>query len=256
MGIQTPEGEARISLLINEVSIELTGGERVGEDEEGGGTAFLQANPQSGEGRSVNVVNGSATVETENGMQTVESGQQSTIPISINLSPSGEPREPTDVDLSNINIQPFLPTVRNPFTGNNNNNNGSGDEGSVSIDIPNNTGSGSGSNGSSDGSSTGVNVIGSSTGDSSGNGSGNNTQNSSSTGSSTGNTTVDTSNPFENNPDLPGSVDEATGVLQPQQVEEEQVSFITQGNIIALSIAVIAAFLFISFIVSYTRRNK
>lgn len=251
--IQTPEGEARISLLINEVSIELTGGERVDGADEAGGTAFVQANPQSEEGMSVNVVNGSATVETENGVQTVESGQQSTIPISVDLRPSGEPREPVDVDLSNINIQPFLPTVRNPFTGNDNNNS-SGDGGSVSIDIPNNTNSGSTGNGSGEGSSTGINVIGSSTGNSSGNGSGSNTQNSSSTGSSTGNSTVDTSNPFENNPDLPGSVDEATGVFQPQQ--EEQVSFITQGNIIALSIAVIAAFLLISFIVSYTRRNK
>src|SRR5690606_3179156 len=230
-----------------------TGGERVDGDDEAGGTAFVQANPQSEEGMSVNVVNGSATVETENGVQTVESGQQSTIPISVDLRPSGEPREPIDVYLSNINIQPFLPTVRNPFTGNDNNNS-SGDDGSVSINIPNNTNSGSTGNGSGEGSSTGINVIGSSTGDNSGNGSGSNTQNSSSTGSSTGNTTVDTSNPFENNPDLPGSVDEATGIFQPQQ--EEQVSFITQGNIIALSIAVIAAFLLISFIVSYTRRNK
>lgn len=256
--IQTPEGEARISLLINEVSIELTGGERVDEEDEGGGTAFVQANPQSADGMSVNVVNGSATVETAEGMQTVESGQQSTIPISVDLRPSGEPREPVEVELSNINIQPFLPTVRNPFVGNNtnNNNSGSGDGGSVTIDIPNNNNSGSSGNGSGDGNTTGVNVVGNTTGDSSGNGSGTNTGNSSSTGSSTGNTTVDTSNPFETNPDLPSSVDEATGVVQPPPVEEEPIEFITQGNIIALSIAMISAVILIFFIVSNTRRNK
>lgn len=255
--IQTPEGEARISLLINEVSIELTGSEWVDDEDQGGGTAFVQANPRSSDGMSVNVVNGEATVETETGIQTVESGQQSSIPITVDLRPRGEPSAPREVDLGNINIQTFLPIVRNPFTNNNNANNNASNSGNGSttgVTVPNITNSGSDNSGSSTG-SVDINVNGSTTGDGDGNGSGNNSSDSSSTGSSTGGVTVDTSNPFSVNPDLPGSVDEVTGVNQPPPVEDDP-AFITQGNIIALSIATIAAFILIFFIVGYTRRNK
>ncbi|GAB5494403.1 MAG: hypothetical protein Phog2KO_46180 [Phototrophicaceae bacterium] len=245
--IQTPEGSARISLLINEVSIELTGGEQA---EEEGGTAFVQANPRSSDGMSVNVIEGSATVSTDTGSQTVQSGQQSTIPISVNLSPRGEPREAQDVDTGEVNITAFLPTVRNPFASDNQTATNNNSNGSTDIDIPtipNNTDNGSSGDNANTGSPN-INPVTGSSSDDSGN---NTSQNSSSTtGTSSGDIDIDTSNPFENpSEDLPISID-------PPIATNDDNNFITQGNIIALSIASVAAFILITFIVGYTRRNK
>lgn len=133
--IQTPEGEARISLLINEVSIELLS--RSSDSEEGGGTAIIQANPDSAQGMSVNVIEGEVTVQTAEGEQTVQQGQRSTIPIAVNfgapnlsISPSGEASEPRDVDFSDVNLDPLLGAVANVA----NNSSGGGNQ---TVDVTN-----------------------------------------------------------------------------------------------------------------------
>jgi|GEM_PF-2941532 len=122
--IQTPEGEARISLLINEVSIELLSSSSGSED--GTGTAIIQANPNSENGMSINVIEGEATIQTDQGEQTIQEGQQSTIPITVNLDvngrlseifPSGEASEPTDFDFSDLDLSPLLGAVNDSDSG-------------------------------------------------------------------------------------------------------------------------------------------
>ncbi|MGJ3239195.1 MAG: hypothetical protein ACFE0Q_10860 [Anaerolineae bacterium] len=251
--IQTPEGTARVSLLINEVSIELLGGRNeAGENE--GGTALIQANPLSG--MSVNVVQGQATVTTEEGEQVIERGQQSSIPISVDLRPSGAPSVPAPSEPGTVNIAPLVPAV-SPANVNNNNNTSTG-----TIGI-NTNGNGSGNN-DDGGTSTGTTVNPSSTG-SSGDG-GNNSNGSSTSGdtnnsSSTGNNSGGSNNgnnpdtrPDHSNgtaPDLPGDI----GTEQSQNTGAFQ-GLGEQGNIIALGVTLTGGLSFILFLVWYTRRNK
>lgn len=104
--IQTPEGEARVSLLINEVSIELTSASS-------GASAFVQANPEQ-DGMSINVLDGTAYVETSQGSQRVDAGMQTNIPLSVDLSPLSAPSFPQTFDTAQIHSIPLLPVVRDP----------------------------------------------------------------------------------------------------------------------------------------------
>jgi hypothetical protein len=229
--IQTPEGVARVSLLINEVSIELTGG-GAGVS----GTAFVQANPNSESGMQVNVVQGQAEVQTAGGTpQLVNSGQQSSIPINSDLQPIGEPSAPIVIDLSNINIQPLMPTFST--TNNTGSSPGLGDGSSIDLnpsnDNPSNTSNGGGNDGN-----------GSNTGSSNGNGSGSSTSNTSGSMSITTGSSGTSS--------LPTSLDE---IERAQEAARNPQGW-TQGNIIALTLAIIAAALIIGGIVFYTMSSK
>lgn len=64
--IQTPDGVARVTFLINEVNIELLG-------TNGGASAFIQANPENG--MSLNMLSGSANVTAGNQTVTVGANQ-------------------------------------------------------------------------------------------------------------------------------------------------------------------------------------
>lgn len=226
--IQTPEGQARISLLINEVSIELIGAQS---DDGGGNTTFVDANIGNGSGMAVNVINGEANLETVDGTQTVTSGQQSSIPLSIERVPVGAPSEPTDVDLTTVDIRPLLPAVTSSSN--------TSDDSSTSINVQDNASNGD------DSSASTVNIT--------GNGSGTSADNSTTTNG--GGITVDTENPFDNpDPDLPGSVDEINAANQPPPEPEEPFLF-SQGNRLAFGIAVIAACLVLIGIIWNNRRT-
>jgi hypothetical protein len=240
--IQTPEGVARVSLLINEVSIELTGG-GAGVS----GTAFVQASPDSETGMQVNVVQGQAEVQAAGGeTQTVNAGQQSVIPLDEDLQASGAPSEPIVIDLSNINIQPLMPTFNTtiPTTGSGSAGLGNGNGTNLN---PSNTGSNTTSGGG-NGVGNGTNI----TGSNGGSGSNSGGSNSSNTGTS-GSISITTGNGSSAaTPYIPSSLDE----IERAQQAANNPSGLTQGNIIALTLAVIAAALIIGGIVFYTINSK
>lgn len=236
--IQTPEGVSRVSLLINEVSIELTGG-GAGVS----GTAFVQASPDSETGMQVNVVQGQAQVQTSGGTpQIVNAGQQSSIPLNEELQPAGAPSAPIVVNLSSINIQPLMPT----FSTTNNTSGSAGLGSGTNVDLnpsndnPNNTSGGNSNN------STGTNIIG---GGSNNGGSSNSTNNS---GTSSGITITTGNGSGFSNPNLPTSLDDIERAQQAANAPQG----LTQGNIIALTLAIIAAVVVIGGIVFYTVNNK
>ncbi len=78
--IQTPEGVAEVTLLVNEVSIQMNA------------TAYFQAQP--GGQMTVGVLNGWAVVESQGQRQPVFAGTQVSVPLAGNLAASGAPAEP------------------------------------------------------------------------------------------------------------------------------------------------------------------
>ena len=104
MIIQTPEGMARVSFLINEVTIELTG---AGD----GASAFVEANPESG-AMNISVLDGTAYVTTASTTQQVRAGSQTSVEIDENLNPSGPPESARPFNQETVNSIPVLPMVR------------------------------------------------------------------------------------------------------------------------------------------------
>lgn len=90
--IQTPEGDAEITYLINEVNIQLTS------------TAYFQAEP--GESMTVNVIDGEATVTAGGVSQTLGAGTQLTVPMDENMSPTGTPSVPRSYDMDEVGSLP------------------------------------------------------------------------------------------------------------------------------------------------------
>jgi hypothetical protein len=90
--IQTPEGVAQVSLLINEVDIQL------------GSTVFFQAQP--GEAMTISVVEGSARVEAAGGAEKAYAGSQITVPLTDDLKPAGPPEPPKAYDMSEMEFLP------------------------------------------------------------------------------------------------------------------------------------------------------
>jgi len=78
--IQTPEGVAEVTLLVNEVSIQMNA------------TAYFQAQP--GGQMTVGVLDGWAVVEASGGRQPVFAGTQVSVPLSSSLAASSVPTEP------------------------------------------------------------------------------------------------------------------------------------------------------------------
>lgn len=247
--IQTPEGQARISLLINEVSVELVGSRNQAGINESG-RAFIQADPSSPQGMSVNVLDGAATILTGNNSEPVQvvAGERTSIPISVNLNipggifPSGAPANPVAFDASSVNVASLLPAVNNGNSGNgsgsvnfNFNSGSTGNTSGSSSGGGNNSSSSSGSSTGNNNNSTGSNNSGGSpifttTGSGSGNNNNTNSSSSSSSGSSSGSSST-------------------TGSTQPAN---RNFGFGEQGSVIAVATAVVAAIIVLLFLILST----
>jgi uncharacterized membrane protein YgcG len=90
--IQTPEGMARVTLLINEVDVQV------------GSTVYFQAEP--GAEMTVAVVEGSARVEALGQAQKAFAGSQISVPVDENLMPSAPPNPPQPYDLARMQVLP------------------------------------------------------------------------------------------------------------------------------------------------------
>lgn len=260
--IQTPEGQARVSLLINEVSIELVGTRNTAGENESG-RAFIQADPSSPLGMSVNVLGGQATVQTDTESEPVSvvAGERTSIPISVNLnvpgsfiSASGAPQAPVSFDTSSINVAPLLPVINNNSTSNS--------SGSSTINIGSNP---TGSNNNTGSQSGSVNVnFGTNSGNTSDTSSGSNTVSSSgsdnssqtsffpSNSSSTGDNTVGNSSSSTNSSIIGSTSSQNTS----QNTVNPGFGFGEQGNAIAAGIAIVGAIVLLGFIIwSAKQRN-
>ncbi|NPV65871.1 MAG: SH3 domain-containing protein [Anaerolineae bacterium] len=91
--IQTPEGVAEVTLLVNEVSIQMSA------------TAYLQAAP--GEQMTFSVLSGWAIVEAAGRQQPVFAGTQVSIPLSADLTPVAPPSAPAPYDLAALQALPL-----------------------------------------------------------------------------------------------------------------------------------------------------
>lgn len=103
--IQTPAGNARVNLLINEVSIELIGSSN-------GATAFITANAD--DGMTINMIDGTGVVEANGTSYYVDATTATTIPMADDMSPTGTPTVPTTFDTEEIASVALLPIVRDP----------------------------------------------------------------------------------------------------------------------------------------------
>jgi hypothetical protein len=99
--IQTPEGMAKVTLLINEVDVQV------------GSTVYFQAQPD-GE-MTVAVVEGSARVEAWGEAQKAFAGSQISVPVDENLMPSAPPNPPQPYDLARMQVLP-LRLLERPIT--------------------------------------------------------------------------------------------------------------------------------------------
>jgi uncharacterized protein YraI len=90
--IKTPEGMGKVTLLINEVDIQI------------GSTVFLQAQP--GGDMSILVTEGSVEVGAFGSTVQVSTGEQATVPMGESLQASGPPTEPTAFDPASISALP------------------------------------------------------------------------------------------------------------------------------------------------------
>jgi hypothetical protein len=90
--IQTPEGAGRITLLINEVNVEI------------GSTVLFQAQP--GQAMTVSVVEGSARVEAMGVAQKAYAGSEISVPINEEFQPAAPPEEPQPYDMGAVETVP------------------------------------------------------------------------------------------------------------------------------------------------------
>jgi hypothetical protein len=91
--VQTPEGVAKVTLLINEVDIQL------------GSTVYFQAQPS--DEMVVRVVEGSARIDAFDQTSTALAGMQITVPVDENLAPAGPPSLPTPYDMASVQALPL-----------------------------------------------------------------------------------------------------------------------------------------------------
>lgn len=256
--IQTPEGRARVSLLINEVSVELVGSRNQAGINESG-RAFIQADPSSPQGMSVNVLDGAATILAGNNSVPVQvvAGERTSIPISVNLDvpggifPSGAPASPVTFDAGSVNVSSLLPAVNSGNSGSSSGSvtfdfnsgstgNTSGSSSGGGNDSGNNSSSSSGSSTGNNNNSTGSNNSGGSsifTTTGSGSGSSNNTNSSSSSSSSSSSGSSSTT----------GST-QASNAIQ-------NFGFGEQGNAIAAGAAVMGAIIILGLLIWSARRR-
>ncbi len=91
--IQTPEGMAQVSLLINGVQVEL------------GSTVYFQAEP--GEAMIVRVVEGHATLTVGEDTTTIEAGFEASVPLDDTLSPTGPASEAVPYRMASVKSLPI-----------------------------------------------------------------------------------------------------------------------------------------------------
>jgi hypothetical protein len=90
--VQTPEGVAEVTLLVNEVDIQL------------GATAYFQA--QAGDNMAVRVVEGRARVTAQGVTQTAYAGTEIKIPLDANGRPAGPPTPPVGYEMGAVSALP------------------------------------------------------------------------------------------------------------------------------------------------------
>jgi len=103
MLIQTPQGQARVTMLINEVSIEMVSTNQFG------ATAFVEANPE--DGMTISVLTGSANVEAEGTAFFVNANMRTTIPLNDDRLPTDSPTFPTRFPAQEIQAISLLPAL-------------------------------------------------------------------------------------------------------------------------------------------------
>lgn len=99
--VQTPEGVAEVTLLVNEVNVQI------------GSTVYFQAQP--GGDMTVSVVEGAARVTTAGQTYTAIAGSQLTVPVDENLTPSGPPTYPTAYAIGDVQALP-VSSLERPIT--------------------------------------------------------------------------------------------------------------------------------------------
>jgi hypothetical protein len=92
MLIQTPEGEAEVTLLMNEANIQLRA------------TAYVQADP--GDRMTLYLIEGEARVEVEGVERTLVAGTSVTVELNENGVAEGPPSEPEPYDMSQLQMLP------------------------------------------------------------------------------------------------------------------------------------------------------
>lgn len=100
--IQTPEGFARVSLFINEVTIDLIGGAN-------GATAFVNT---AGSGMNIAVLDGAANVEAQGTSYYVDTYQSTTIAINQDNQATSAPGTPIQYNIDTLIESPLLGLVR------------------------------------------------------------------------------------------------------------------------------------------------
>lgn len=101
MLIQTPEGVASVSIWMDEVVIQMDA------------TAFVQAQPDGS--LTVNVLEGTATVQAQGETRTVVAGMQINVPLDEDLGVSGVPSDPEPYDEETVQSLP-LELLQEPVT--------------------------------------------------------------------------------------------------------------------------------------------
>lgn len=104
--IQTPAGTARVTLLINEVTIELIPSGDLG------ATAFVQSNPE--DGMNINMIDGSAVVSVDGNGYFVGAGDTTNVALDEASHPVAPPTFPTTFDPEVLDTVVLLQTVRDP----------------------------------------------------------------------------------------------------------------------------------------------
>jgi hypothetical protein len=89
--IQTAEGLARVTFMINEISVELLSAQQ-----NGGATAFLQSDPVNG--FTLNMLEGSAEVTALNTTVSITQGMKVTVPVTETYQPAGAPQAATAIE--------------------------------------------------------------------------------------------------------------------------------------------------------------
>ncbi len=173
--IQTPDGVARVTILINEVTIELISLPN------SNATALIQANTI--DGMTISMISGASVVSANNSSYHLSGGMATNIAMTADLQPDGEFSAPTETDGANFLQIPILtiipPDPVNPtnVTDASGTDVTNGTANSVNNDTTSTSDGGSTTGTSDDGSTTGTSD-GGSTGNATGNSTGNATGNS------------------------------------------------------------------------------
>lgn len=102
--IQTPDGIARVTLLINEVTVEL-----LGADQGEGATALVQSNEETG--LTLDMLSGSGSVTVEETTVEIASNMSVNVPMDENNTAAGVPSEPEEISQETRGEIVLLPLV-------------------------------------------------------------------------------------------------------------------------------------------------